>query len=271
MTLFLQLSAVFDTSWFLYLPFVFFVLMSHVLLCRYLHSVLVRNQQINEKNKGLIIETLRQLAELMIWGDQHEPQFFECASSFVFLPYISFLCFLVVNSLLFSCSLGFSFFFFRLLTALFLTSFSRSSFSSSYFLEHNMLGFFLRILGQKTNKLVKVQLLQTLSILIENIRNEGSLCKLMRRRPVSLFVCVLFCFVCLSASIPLFISIDNCVFVSNRFLLSSSCYFFSLSPTHTHLTLSLQIIFSPTITSMKSSRTSSTSATMRYWHTISHC
>lgn len=48
----------------------------------------------------------------------------------------------------------------------------------SFFLEKNMLSFFLRIMKQKCGSYVCVQLLQTLNILFENIRNETSLCKL---------------------------------------------------------------------------------------------
>lgn len=48
----------------------------------------------------------------------------------------------------------------------------------SFFLEKNMLSFFLRIMRQRSggSSYVCVQLLQTLNILFENIRNETSLC-----------------------------------------------------------------------------------------------
>lgn len=52
----------------------------------------------------------------------------------------------------------------------------------SFFLEKNMLSFFLRIMKQKCGSYVCVQLLQTLNILFENIRNETSLCKLQINR-----------------------------------------------------------------------------------------
>lgn len=42
-----------------------------------------------------------------------------------------------------------------------------------------MLAFFLKIMRQKCGSYVCVQLLQTLNILFENIRNETSLCKSM--------------------------------------------------------------------------------------------
>eukprot|EP01119_Soliformovum_irregulare_P014909 TRINITY_DN4131_c0_g1_i1.p1 TRINITY_DN4131_c0_g1~~TRINITY_DN4131_c0_g1_i1.p1 ORF type:complete len:976 (-),score=250.71 TRINITY_DN4131_c0_g1_i1:40-2967(-) len=88
---------------------------------QYMYQILVKNPIINEQNTEIIIETLRQTAELMIWGDQHNPEFFD------------------------------------------------------FFLEKSILSFFLRILSQKTSRDVKIQLIQTLSILVENIRNEGSL------------------------------------------------------------------------------------------------
>ncbi len=40
-----------------------------------------------------------------------------------------------------------------------------------------MLSFFLKIMNQKCGSYVCVQLLQTLNILFENIRNETSICK----------------------------------------------------------------------------------------------
>lgn len=54
----------------------------------------------------------------------------------------------------------------------------KHSFFFSFFLEKNMLSFFLRIMRQRSggSSYVCVQLLQTLNILFENIRNETSLC-----------------------------------------------------------------------------------------------
>uniref|UniRef100_A0A1B0AXI1 FPL domain-containing protein n=1 Tax=Glossina palpalis gambiensis TaxID=67801 RepID=A0A1B0AXI1_9MUSC len=50
-----------------------------------------------------------------------------------------------------------------------------------FFSEKNMLSYFLHIMRQKSggSSFVCVQLLQTLNILFEDIRNETSLCKLM--------------------------------------------------------------------------------------------
>ena len=43
---------------------------------RYLCTILEKHEKVNDKNKQLVIETLRQIAELMIWGDQNNEAFF---------------------------------------------------------------------------------------------------------------------------------------------------------------------------------------------------
>lgn len=48
-----------------------------------------------------------------------------------------------------------------------------------------MLSFFLKIMKQASGSFVCVQLLQTLNILFENIRNETSLCEYTVRPAVS--------------------------------------------------------------------------------------
>jgi hypothetical protein len=42
-----------------------------------LTMILNKNRQITEANSELIIETLRSISELMIWGDQNNPTFWE--------------------------------------------------------------------------------------------------------------------------------------------------------------------------------------------------
>jgi hypothetical protein len=37
-----------------------------------LHSVLLRNQVVTDGNRETVVETLRAIAELTIWGDQHD-------------------------------------------------------------------------------------------------------------------------------------------------------------------------------------------------------
>lgn len=54
-----------------------------------------------------------------------------------------------------------------------------------YFLEKNMQSFFLRILSQRCGKFVCVQLLQTLNILYENIKNETSLYYLLSNNHIN--------------------------------------------------------------------------------------
>ena len=48
-----------------------------ILFYRYLHSVLTKNSVVTESNKGLLVETLRSIAEILIWGDQNDSSVFE--------------------------------------------------------------------------------------------------------------------------------------------------------------------------------------------------
>uniref|UniRef100_A0A1B6EUJ7 Uncharacterized protein n=1 Tax=Cuerna arida TaxID=1464854 RepID=A0A1B6EUJ7_9HEMI len=98
---------------------------------KYLYNVLAKNQTVSENNRGLLVETLRAIAEILIWGDQNDSSVFD------------------------------------------------------FFLEKNMLSFFLKILKQKCGSYVCVQLLQTLNILFENIRNETSLYYLLSNNHVN--------------------------------------------------------------------------------------
>uniref|UniRef100_A0A0V0G892 Uncharacterized protein n=1 Tax=Triatoma dimidiata TaxID=72491 RepID=A0A0V0G892_TRIDM len=98
---------------------------------KYLHNVLSKNQTVSENNRGLLVETLRSIAEILIWGDQNDSSVFD------------------------------------------------------FFLEKNMLSFFLKILKQKCGSYVCVQVLQTLNILFENIRNETSLYYLLSNNHVN--------------------------------------------------------------------------------------
>ncbi|CAH0563446.1 unnamed protein product [Brassicogethes aeneus] len=100
---------------------------------KYLYNVLSRNQTVSEHNRGLLVETLRSIAEILIWGDQNDSSVFD------------------------------------------------------FFLEKNMLSFFLKIMRQRSggSSFVCVQLLQTLNILFENIRNETSLYYLLSNNHVN--------------------------------------------------------------------------------------
>uniref|UniRef100_A0A1B0BEN5 FPL domain-containing protein n=1 Tax=Glossina palpalis gambiensis TaxID=67801 RepID=A0A1B0BEN5_9MUSC len=88
-----------------------------------------RNTTVSESNRGLLVGSLRSIAEILIWGDQHDSSVFD------------------------------------------------------FFLEKNMLSYFLHIMRQKSggSSFVCVQLLQNLNILFENIRNGTSLCSFQER------------------------------------------------------------------------------------------
>lgn len=44
---------------------------------RYLYHVMSKNQNVSEQNKTLLVETLRSVAEILIWGDQNDSSVFE--------------------------------------------------------------------------------------------------------------------------------------------------------------------------------------------------
>ncbi|OQU81274.1 hypothetical protein SORBI_3006G035300 [Sorghum bicolor] len=88
---------------------------------RYLTDQLQKVHVVNEANKDFVIEALRSIAELMIYGDQHDPSFFE------------------------------------------------------YFMEKQIMGEFARVLRISKLSRVSLQLLQTMGIMIQNLRNEHSI------------------------------------------------------------------------------------------------
>ncbi|XP_018901977.2 protein CLEC16A homolog isoform X2 [Bemisia tabaci] len=98
---------------------------------KHLYNVLLKNKTVTDNNRGLLVEVLRSITEILIWGDQNDSSVFD------------------------------------------------------FFLERNMLSFFLEILKQKCGSYVNVQLLQTLNILFENIRNETSLYYLLSNNHVN--------------------------------------------------------------------------------------
>jgi protein CLEC16A len=87
---------------------------------RDLYSLLIRNPVVTESNKAVVVETIRAIAEFMIWGDQNEPRIFD------------------------------------------------------YLLENNIMTYLHKILLQPANRSgdVAKQVLQTLSIIIQNVRSE---------------------------------------------------------------------------------------------------
>ena len=90
---------------------------------RHLHELLLANGVVTEANRDSVVEALRSLAELMIWGDQHDPRYFE------------------------------------------------------FVLENNVLNHFSHFLAHRPNRKgdVAKQVLQTLSILIQNIRSTTAI------------------------------------------------------------------------------------------------
>ena len=50
---------------------------------RYLHNLLCKNQQVTEQNRSLLVETVRSISEILIWGDQNDSSVFEYVKEFV--------------------------------------------------------------------------------------------------------------------------------------------------------------------------------------------
>ncbi|XP_027072189.1 protein TRANSPARENT TESTA 9 isoform X1 [Coffea arabica] len=88
---------------------------------RFLTDQLMKVQIVNDVNKDFVIEALRSIAELITYGDQHDPAFFE------------------------------------------------------FFMEKQVMGVFVRILKVSRTLIVALQMLQTMSIMIQNLRNEHSI------------------------------------------------------------------------------------------------
>nr|XP_019707440.1 LOW QUALITY PROTEIN: protein TRANSPARENT TESTA 9-like [Elaeis guineensis] len=88
---------------------------------RYVTDQLQKVQIVNEVNKDFVIEALRSIAELVTYGDQHDPSFFE------------------------------------------------------FFMEEQIMSEFARILRISRPAKVAVQLLQTMSIMIQNLRSEHAI------------------------------------------------------------------------------------------------
>ncbi len=48
-----------------------------MILFRYLYNVLHKNPTVSDGNRDLLIETLRSISEILIWGDQNDSSVFE--------------------------------------------------------------------------------------------------------------------------------------------------------------------------------------------------
>ncbi|CAH8656652.1 unnamed protein product, partial [Heterobilharzia americana] len=88
---------------------------------KYLHSILQKNRVVTEQNCGTLVEALRLIAEILIWGDQNDSSVMD------------------------------------------------------FFLEKNILEYFLQYMKQDLSRRICVQLLQTLNILFENITNQTAI------------------------------------------------------------------------------------------------
>ncbi|XP_027329410.1 protein TRANSPARENT TESTA 9-like [Abrus precatorius] len=87
----------------------------------YLTDQLTKVQIINEVNKDFVVEALRSIAELITYGDQHDPSFFE------------------------------------------------------FFMEKQVMGEFVRVLKLSRTLSVPLQLLQTVSIMVQNLKSEHAI------------------------------------------------------------------------------------------------
>jgi protein CLEC16A len=97
-------------------------------------------QIVNEANKDLVIEALRSIAEILTYGDQHDPLFFE------------------------------------------------------FFMEKQVMGEFVRILRVSKTVTVSVQLLQTMSIMIQNLKSEQAIYYLFSNEYVNYLITYTFDF-----------------------------------------------------------------------------
>lgn len=95
------------------------------------YNTLIKNRVVTSNNQLIIIETLRTLAEIMVYGDKNSEQFFEY-----------FNCFINYNR---------------------------------FFCEKRMITLMIEYLHQDCANSVKIQVIQTMSILVQNIKSETTL------------------------------------------------------------------------------------------------
>ncbi|KAL1188600.1 Protein TRANSPARENT TESTA 9 [Cardamine amara subsp. amara] len=107
---------------------------------RYLTDQLRKIQIVNEANKDFVVEALRSIAEILTYGDQHDPSFFE------------------------------------------------------FFMEKQVMGEFVRILRVSKTVTVSVQLLQTMSIMIQNLKIEQAIYYLFSNEYVNYLITYTFDF-----------------------------------------------------------------------------
>ncbi|CAG7902170.1 unnamed protein product [Brassica rapa] len=107
---------------------------------RHLTEQLTKIQIVNDTNKDLVVEALRSIAEILTYGDQHDPSFFE------------------------------------------------------FFMEKQVMGEFVRILTVSKTVAVSVQLLQTMSIMIQNLTSDQAIYYLFSNEYVNYLITYTFDF-----------------------------------------------------------------------------
>ena len=61
------------------------ILVNLLMVCfRYLHAVLCKNQNVTDQNRNLLVETLRSISEILIWGDQNDSTVFEYVPDYIY-------------------------------------------------------------------------------------------------------------------------------------------------------------------------------------------
>lgn len=113
--------------------------------------------------KDFVIEALRSIAELITYGDQHDVAYFEYVFAkdlpFWWIPFILARSRPIKFSVTWYLSLQVCRYFCR------------------FFMEKQVMGELVRILRISRTVIVSLQLLQTMSIVIQNLKNEHSICK----------------------------------------------------------------------------------------------
>lgn len=62
----------------------FHLVMFYFPLDRYMYHVLTKNTTVTDHNRNLLVETIRSITEILIWGDQNDSSVFECVLAFFF-------------------------------------------------------------------------------------------------------------------------------------------------------------------------------------------
>lgn len=110
--------------------------------------------------KDLVIEMLRSIAELMTYGDQHDPSYFEYVTLLKLFSPFSYVG--IFEGVLFEETTDIS---------------KYPAICFRFFMEKQIISEFVRILSISKPTNVSLQLLQTMSIMIQNLTDKNSICK----------------------------------------------------------------------------------------------